>query len=179
MLRGINVGGHHKIQMAGLKALLEEAGLKKITTYIQSGNIVFENNHLLPAEISQLIASKIQERYHFTVPVITRTLAEMAELITQSPWPDNEHPDTDKLLVTFLEQIPPPEALNKIDATLYTPDKFLVQGQELLVYCPNGYGNTKLTNGLFEKKLKITATTRNWRTVNELFRIMKTYEPSA
>jgi uncharacterized protein (DUF1697 family) len=41
----------------------------------------------------------------------------------------------------------------------------------VFVYCPNGYGNTKLSNTFFENKLKVTATTRNWRTVNELLRL--------
>jgi uncharacterized protein (DUF1697 family) len=176
ILRGINVGGHHKIPMADLKTLFQEAGFKHITTYIQSGNIVFENHHLLPAEISQVITAKIQDRYNFTIPVITRTLAEMESLLNQSPWPDNEQVDTAKLLVTFLDQVPPPELLHKLDAAPYAPDKFILRGREIWVYCPNGYGNTKLTNALFEKKLKVTATTRNWRTVTELYQIMKTYE---
>jgi len=179
ILRGINVSGHKTIKMAELKTLLEEAGLNKVTTYIQSGNIVFQNNHVPAAELSQFINRKIKERYNFEVPVITRTVAEINDLLNQNLWANEESLDREKLHVTFLAEIPAPEYLNKIDATLYEPDKFMVRGKEIFLFCPNGYGNTKLTNTFLEKKLKLTATTRNWRTVNELFRIMKTYGPAA
>ena len=75
-----------------------------------------------------------------------------------------------------MAEVPAPELITKIEPALYEPDKFVVQGKEIFLYCPAGYGNTKLTNTFLEKKLKVTATTRNWRTVNELYRIMKTYD---
>ena len=179
ILRGINVSGHKKILMADLKALFEETGFKNVTTYIQSGNIFFENHKMPLAELPQLIGAKIQERYNFEVPVITRTVAEMESVLNQNSWPDDEIQDKEKQHVTFLADLPAPELLNKIDPALYEPDKFVVRGKEIFLYCPNGYGNTKLTNTFLEKKLKVTATTRNWRTVNELYRIMKTYAPTA
>jgi len=55
----------------------------------------------------------------------------------------------------------------------YKPDEFVIIGKEVYVHCPNGYGNTKLTNTFFEKKLKLSATTRNWKTVNAIYKIMK------
>jgi uncharacterized protein (DUF1697 family) len=178
ILRGINVSGQKKIQMAGLKELFEEAGFKKVVTYIQSGNVVFENHHVLSAELPKFIEQKIKERYNFDVPVITRTVAEMGNLINQNPLLEDESLDQDKLHVTFLAELPAPEHLVKIEPTLYNPDKFRIQGKEVFLFCPNGYGNTKLNNTFLERKLKVTATTRNWRTVNELFRIMKAYEPA-
>jgi len=48
------------------------------------------------------------------------------------------------------------------------PDEFLISGKTIYLYCPNGYGNTKLSNTFFESKLKLTATTRNLRTAKEL-----------
>jgi uncharacterized protein (DUF1697 family) len=50
-------------------------------------------------------------------------------------------------------------------------DSFELIGREAYVHCPDGYGNTKLNNAFFESKLKVSATTRNWRTVNELVRM--------
>ena len=91
LLKGVNVSGHKKILMADLKALFEEAGFKNITTYIQSGNIVFENHQLPLAELPQLIATKIQERYNFDVPVITRTVAEMENVLIKTPGPTTKY----------------------------------------------------------------------------------------
>jgi uncharacterized protein (DUF1697 family) len=53
-------------------------------------------------------------------------------------------------------------------------DEFPVQGREIYLRCPNGYGRTRLTNVFFEKKLNMPATTRNWNTVSALYRIATT-----
>ena len=47
-------------------------------------------------------------------------------------------------------------------------DEFQLIENAIYLYCPNGYGNTKLNNNLFEKKLKIATTTRNWNTISKL-----------
>ena len=77
----------------------------------------------------------------------------------------------EKLYVTFLAEAPQPEKLEAIKAFTFEPEKYSVSGKEVYIYCENGYGNTKLENLFFEKKLKVTATTRNWRTVNELVKL--------
>jgi uncharacterized protein (DUF1697 family) len=63
--------------------------------------------------------------------------------------------------------------IDKIQSTAYLPDKYVIIGTEIYIFCPNGYGNTKLSNAFFESKLKLTATTRNWKTVNELVNMGK------
>jgi uncharacterized protein (DUF1697 family) len=50
-------------------------------------------------------------------------------------------------------------------------DEFLIYDQEIYLFCPNGYGRTKLSNNFFERKLSVSATTRNWKTVKALFEI--------
>src|SRR5579863_10429176 len=85
ILRGINVGGKNKIPMVELKALYEKSGFKNVTTYIQSGNVVFSINEgnlkSLPDKIQQLIFKK----YGFTVPVIIRTVGEIEAIINENP----------------------------------------------------------------------------------------------
>jgi uncharacterized protein (DUF1697 family) len=173
ILRGINLGSHNKIPMPELKALYEKAGFKNITTYIQSGNVVFsadkENLETLPAKIEQFIFKK----YGFKVPVIVRTAEEMEQVVNTNPMMKDKSKDVEKLHVTFLSDHPQKEHLEKIKTYSYPPDEYMIIGREIYVYCPNGYGNTKLSNNFFESKLKVTATTRNWRTVNELLRMGK------
>jgi uncharacterized protein (DUF1697 family) len=171
VLRGINVSGHKKIPMAELKALYEELNFKHITTYIQSGNVIFEGNDSknLPAQIEK----KLLEKYGFKVPVIIRTANELVSLIESNPFLKDKSTDTSKLHVTFLEKPPQQADADKINKAEYEPDRFIISKQEVYLYCPGGYGNTKLTNTFFESKLKVTATTRNWRTVNELLKIIQ------
>jgi uncharacterized protein (DUF1697 family) len=51
------------------------------------------------------------------------------------------------------------------------PDEFRIAGREVYLLCPNGYGKTKLNNTLWERKLKVGATTRNWNTVTKLLEL--------
>ncbi len=75
------------------------------------------------------------------------------------------------LHVTFLSDEPEKPNLLKIAEGPYGKDKFIVSGKAVYLFCPGGYGNTKLSNTFFENKLKVVATTRNWKTVNELARM--------
>ena len=73
--------------------------------------------------------------------------------------------------ITFLSDRPEKIKIEEIKNYNYAPDKFICSDKEVYVYCPNGYGNTKLNNTFFESKLNVSATTRNLRTVKELIRI--------
>ncbi len=170
ILRGINVSGQKKILMADLKVIYEELGFAKVITYIQSGNVIFENPQNI--DMAQAIEQKISEKYGFHVPIIIRNLHELVTAIDKNPFLEQENIQIDKLHITFLAENPKIELLDKIQSLNYAADKFIVSGKEIYLYCPDGYGNTKLTNSFFESKLKVTATTRNWKTVNELLKIM-------
>jgi uncharacterized protein (DUF1697 family) len=166
ILRGINVGGSRSIPMAELKTLYEALNFKRVTTYIQSGNVIFKCDEV--AGLSLRIENKIRERYNYEVPVILRTLDEMKEILKRNPYIKEEGIHQDKLHVTFLKEYPHPELIDKIKTNGYENDRFVVEANEVFLYCPNGYGRTKLTNSFFESKLKVVATTRNWNTVNKL-----------
>lgn len=171
ILRGINVSGQKKIQMAELKTLYEELKFKNITTYIQSGNVVFKNKSA--NGLSEMIEQKIFEKYNFNVPVIIRRVDEMQNIINNNPFLKEKEIDISKLHVVYLAENPIQGNIDKIKELNFEPDKFYISGKEVYVYCPNGYGSTKLANNFFENKLKVNATTRNWRTTNELNKIIK------
>lgn len=173
ILRGINVSGQKKILMSDLKQIYEQLDLKKVQTFIQSGNVIFESksNKLLAEKIEQ----KIRENYAFDVPVIIRTMAEMETTIKNNPFLITKGIELDKLHVTYLSEALTVESIKKIKEYNFEPDTFHIIEKEIYIHCPNGYGRTKLTNTFFEKKLNVCATTRNWKTSNELLTIMKTY----
>jgi uncharacterized protein (DUF1697 family) len=175
ILRGINVSGHKKIPMAELKVLYAELHFDNIITYIQSGNVIFNCKNA--KDISKQIEQKILEKYNFNVPVIIRITDEMEKVIKGNPFLKQKDIDITKLHVVYLADDPKQENIDKLNTYNYEPDKFYLSGKEVYLYCPNGYGNTKLTNSFFENKLKVTATTRNWNTTNELLKILKSYSP--
>jgi uncharacterized protein (DUF1697 family) len=169
ILRGINVSGQKKIKMSDLKAMYEELKFKDVISYIQSGNVIFKADKKLSSiDLSKKIEKKISEKYKFDVPVIIRTIAEMKKVLTVNPFLRQKGIDIERLYVTFLADTAKKVELEKIEKLDYSPEKFIIIGRVVYLYCPIGYGKTKLSNNFFENKLKVTATTRNWNTVNKL-----------
>jgi uncharacterized protein (DUF1697 family) len=176
MLRGINVSGQKKINMQDLKGLYEELNFRNIKTYIQSGNVVFEAEEKLTLALLSILEQNLLEKYGFTVPVILKKANDLEAIITGNPFLYKEGIDTEKLHITFLQQSPLTENLDKISISDFKPDEYLIAEDVIYLYCPNGYGRTKLTNTFFENKLKVLATTRNWRTANELLKLARLSE---
>jgi uncharacterized protein (DUF1697 family) len=168
ILRGINVSGQKKINMQELKVLFGALGYSNIRTYIQSGNVVFSHAQTKPEELASQIKQKIAEQYGFEVPVLIRTKAEWQQVVDNNPFLQEKDMSTDKLHVTFLANEPQQVSREKLKEFRYEPDRFILEGKEVYIFCPGSYGETKLSNAFFESKLKVTATTRNWKTVNEL-----------
>ena len=171
ILRGINVSGHRMIKMDALRLLFSELGFQHIQTYIQSGNVVFQDTEIIPLELEIKIKEAIAEKFGFDVPVIIIKLNELSEIIADNPFLKDAAKDINHLHATFLAREPAQECLDKIKEVTNQTDEFHIIGKAIYLYCPNGYGNSKLTNTFFENKLKVTATTRNWKTINELSNI--------
>jgi uncharacterized protein (DUF1697 family) len=170
LLRGINVSGHNMIKMAELKALYEWLSFGNVTSYIQSGNVVFQTDKDNPGSLETLIERSIEKRFGFPVAVIIRRPAELAKLIKSSPFRTLDNVDESRLHVTFLKTEPAPALVKSLQPTAAkSNDQFKIVGSEVYLYCPNGYGKTLLSNTFFQKHLKLLATTRNWKTVNTLY----------
>jgi uncharacterized protein (DUF1697 family) len=166
LLRGINVGGKHSVPMKELAALFAKCGCSDVATYIQSGNVVFcstENSKLDEA----LLASRIEKKFGFPVPVVLRTADELEAVIHRNPFPKAD-PDKERMHVSFLASEPTAAQISSLDPNRSPGDTFKVLGREIYLLLPNGAGNSKLTNAYFDSKLKTTSTARNWRTVLKL-----------
>src|SRR6266700_1107293 len=167
MMRGINVGGQKIIRMENLRASFEALGFRRVRSYVQSGNVIFEAAKTLD-NLSVIIGKKILGDYGFSVPVILRTADEVKKIVSGNPFLNEKGIDSSKLHVTFLSAVTSEAALAKLDTLNENPDQFRIKGREVYLYCPNGYGRIKLSNAAFEKLLSVEATTRNWKTVNKL-----------
>lgn len=171
-LRGVNMAGHNKISMPRLAELLEHKGFRDVETYIQSGNIIFNNfADFRGNDISSLIEKSIQDGFGMNVPVMTRTIDEILEIISKNPFLEEENFDPAKMAVMFLHEEPHEEQIAKVSDVDYPPDKFRIYGKEIFIYCPNGFAGTRLYTNFFEKKMKINGTARNWNTVKTILKI--------
>jgi len=168
ILRGINVGGNKRIKMDALRQMFVELGCANVQTYIQSGNVIFESSEADVLTLEKTISAKILETFGFEVPVLVLTASEIATAVSNNPYSTDLAKDPTTIHFTFLSHLPDPTLLSKIVPTNYLPDEFISLGKVIYMHCPNGYGNTKLTNTFFENKLKLTATCRNLKTSMEL-----------
>ena len=171
ILRGINVSGHRIIKMDALKKLCADLKFKNVQTFIQSGNIIFNFKKNHTGKISELLKTAIEKIFGFDVPVVTCTISELENIIQSNPFINDTTKDQSFLHVSFLSGIPAPGKMDALKQLNFQPDDFIEIENVIYLYCPGGYGNTKLTNNFFENKLKLTATTRNWKTINELLKM--------
>ena len=167
MLRGINVGGK-TIKMERLRAAFEALSFFRVRTYAQSGNVVFETTQGSPAALPKKIQERILRDFGFPVPVILKTTEEMERVVAADPFAEEKSIEQSKLHVTFLSHALPRTAVTALEGLAAGKERFCILNQEVYLYCPNGYGRTKLSNTNIEKKLSVVATTRNWKTVKAL-----------
>jgi uncharacterized protein (DUF1697 family) len=173
ILRGINVSGHNILKMDQLKKMIEGLGFKNVLTYIQSGNIIYQTKKTDALKLSELIKKGIQKDFGFDVPVFTITSDTLEVLIKNNPFQKDINKDAVFFHVTFLAAIPAQEKIDILKSIDSKNDIFEIVEQAMYLYCPNGYGTTKLSNTFIESKLKVSATTRNWKTTNELLNSAK------
>ncbi|NOY08078.1 MAG: DUF1697 domain-containing protein [Spirochaetes bacterium] len=172
ILRGINVSGRKKIKMDGLKSLYELLGFQNVVTYIQSGNIIFDATVKNKAGLKTKIEEAIERKYKFHVPVEIRTNREIEDIIKNRPFgPVDLTENGTKVLLTFLSSKPSEDRVSDIQKYAVTPEKLVVREKEVYLYCPNGYGKSKLSNTFLEHKLGVEATTRNWKSLHKLYEL--------
>lgn len=167
LLKGINVGGRHKVPMADLRRICMALGGAHVRTYLQSGNVVLDVDEVvttLPGRISAAIANEFG---HAGVHVIARTTAELAAVVDSNPFLARGC-DPARLHFTFTAGDAAAAGLDGLASVGFEPDGFAPGPGGFYVHCPDGYARTKLDNAFFERKTAQPATTRNWKTVTAL-----------
>jgi len=171
LLRGINVGGRNKLPMRDLAAIFVGAGCTDVTTYIQSGNVVFRAPTRVATRIPKLITDSIAERLNMRVPVVTRSAADFEAVVDGNPYLGIEA-DFTKLHVAFLADHPTEVAIGALDPDRSPGDSYQVRGGEIYLHLPKGAAASKLSNAYFDAKLGTTSTARNWKTVLKLHELL-------
>lgn len=168
LLRGINVGGHKKLKMADLKLLFETLGFEDVVTYIQSGNVVFSSKD--SKDFSEIISREIEVRFGWEVPVLVKTADSIAQILNDCPFAVTKKAEAYFML---LASQPKKELMEAVAKISYPNEEFVLSPECVYTYFGNGYGNAKMNNNFFEKKLEVAATTRNYRTLAKLVELAK------
>ena len=161
LLRGVNVGGRNALAMAELRSLFESLGHRDVTTFIQSGNILF--TPAAPVTAGELEAA-IRGRFGLEVSVMLRTGRQLRRVLGTNPFPSAE---PSALHVGFLAEKPQPAAVRALDPGRYEPEAYVLRGTELYLHLPAGMGRAKLPAYL-GKAVGVPTTYRNWATVEKL-----------
>ncbi|MBT33259.1 MAG: hypothetical protein CMO01_26660 [Thalassobius sp.] len=173
LLRGINVGGQKKIKMAELKTMFIDLKLDKVQTYIQSGNVIFESAEKDSQLLAEKIKAKILETFSFDVDVFVYNQVDFAKRVNACPYQDEA---LENLYFTFLSETPKEIPTEKIEKIRKEGESIHFIGDTIYLCYREGYGKSKLVNNFFEQKMKLKATTRNWKTSQKLLEMMKQAE---
>jgi uncharacterized protein (DUF1697 family) len=170
ILRGVNVSGAKPMKMEALRKTFQQLGFTNVASYIQSGNVVFTSGETDTLLLAGKTAKAIQTDFGFDVPVLVLPAGDLKTIIDSNPLNDGTN-DPAFLHITFLSEPPAAFSLSEIESRKQGNEEIIITGKAVYLYCPHGYGKTKLTNTFLESKLKVAATTRNWKTACELVRM--------
>ena len=177
LLRGINVGGHNKLPMAALAALLEELGLRSVRTYIQSGNVVFRSDAADAADLATRITAAIEAAHGFAPHVLLLRVDELRDAAASNPYPEaTAAPKT--LHLYFLAAAPVNPDLAMLEEARSDSERFQLHDRVFYLYAPDGIGRSKLADKV-GKALDVPQTARNWRTVDKLLSMADEVEHGA
>lgn len=163
LLRGINVGGHHKVPMAELRQTMEKMGFAKVSTLLNSGNIIFETKDKEGLESE--IEFQLQKTFGFEIPVMLRKFDEIGQLLKNHPFERFEADENTKFYVSFVKNKPD----NEIDLPFLSEDKSF---QIIEIRDKTVFGILDLSKGSTVKGMEVLQslfgkdlTTRNWNTI--------------
>jgi len=163
LFRGINVGRNNSLPMKELVVLLEGIGARKIKTYINSGNAVFQSGERNFSQLSKQLTVEIKKHHGFEPHVLILGLDAIERAMAENPFPEAEA-DPSSLHLGFLASTPKSPDLNKLGSLRKESERFHLSDRVFYLHAPEGVGRSKLAASA-EKLLGVPMTDRNWRTV--------------
>ncbi len=167
LLRGINVSGKNMIKMQTLRATFATLGFENVKSYINSGNLVFETRKTDDGKLAKIIHDTIQKEFGFDISVMVRPISEIQEIVEWNPFAGQFESHKD-VHVFFLNE----KLTDEQEAFLLEQgnenERFAILGRHVACFLKIHITDSAVGKGFIDKKLKIAATGRNWRTVNRI-----------
>jgi uncharacterized protein (DUF1697 family) len=169
-LRGINVGGKNKVKMETLREICGALGFENVKTYINSGNIIFETVKNDDKKLAAKIETAIEKEFGLKIKVIVRTIAEIEEIVKNNPF-DGQFENDKDLHVFFLDEDLPAEKCDLLLSNNNENEMYFASDREIFCLLRVGVLDSLMGKDYIGKKLKVSATARNWRTVNKILEL--------
>ena len=170
LLRGVNVLGKNKVPMKALADAFETAGFLSVRTYIQSGNILFRSRRRDAQALARQIERLVVRNFGCTPTVLVISKAELAAAVRGNPFPGAQR-DHKTLHLYFLAARPKSPDIASLACLDAGREAFKLTGRVFYLWTPDGFPDSMLRSRV-ERCLGVAATARNWRTVNELLKLL-------
>jgi uncharacterized protein (DUF1697 family) len=166
LLRGINIGPRNRIAMPALREALAEAGFEDVQTYVQSGNVVLTSG-AKPEAVRRKVEQLIKNTFGLDIAVVVRTAADLARIAKANPL-KQVATNPKRYQVTFLDSKLPAKTVRTLEELAVHGEQVVARGREVYAWTPDGIARSKLWAKLAGTSLGVTATSRNWTTVEAL-----------
>ena len=166
LLRGVNVGGKRKLPMAKLREAFEAAGCTDVSTYIQSGNVLYRRASGTSAKTRAALEKAVSEAAGFDVDLVLRSVADLRKAVDNNPFSDSP---TSDVHVAFVADRVPSAGKARLEKAKRGQEDFKIVGREIYLLLPDGMGRAKLPTAL--PSLGVPATARNWKTIEKLIEL--------
>ena len=167
LFRGINVGGKNMIKMEALRQTLTRLGFENVKSYINSGNLVFDTAKANDRKLALKIHDAVQDEFGFDVSVMVRPMAEIEAIVAKDPFAGQFESHKD-VHVFFLDAELTEEQRELLDAQACDTEIYDIDGRHVSVLLKKSILDSAVGKGFIDKKLKVAATARNWRTVQKI-----------
>ena len=165
LLKGVNVGGHKKVPMAELRALLEKEGFKNVQTYIQSGNVILQTAECNKLTLETHISKTIQSHFGFEVSVLAKNRNELQRIFDNSPFIDQKKKAS---YFMMLRDEPSAEEICEVSQKVFEGEEYQIINDCIYYFHDKGLGKAKFNVNFFERKFQTFATARNYNTMLKL-----------
>lgn len=170
LLRGINVGGNRKVEMARLKETCSGVGCEEVSTYINSGNVLFTDNRK-PKSLTTRLEKAIAGDFGFEVPVLLRSIDEIRSVVTAVPeeW---VHDSVERTDVWFLwDQFDTPDVVEGLSLKTGVDEVMYVAGA--VIWRATGKLTSSRRGNVAGTPLYRSITIRNINTVRKIHALME------
>ena len=165
LLRAVNLAGYKPVAMADLRGLLSALGFHEVRSLLQSGNLLFRSRPRSSARLERLLEVEAEKRFALQTDFFVRTAEEWQAVVAGNPFRREAERDPGHLAVLFLKGEPLAAAVEALRAAITGSEVIHVEGRQVYAVYPDGFGRSRLTTALVERKLGYRSTGRSWNTV--------------
>lgn len=170
LLRGVNVGGHGRLPMADLRAILEGLGYREVATYLQSGQAVLTTDEPDEDAVAARVRDALTARTGAEIDVMARSHDYLQAVLDNCPFPAGQGPGK-QFHVAYASAGLDPSRFEAIDAAAFAPEQFALGDRLIYFWLPGGIGRSKLATKAVGRGIldpDVWVTVRNWNTAVKL-----------